>query len=57
MLQRRFRIGHGRAGNLIDEMEKRGVVGAHVGSKPREVLLSRDEYELGFTADDKDIDY
>lgn len=57
MLQRRFRIGHGRAGNLIDEMEKRGVVGAHVGSKPREVLLSRDEYELGFTAEDKDLDY
>ena len=53
MLQRRFRIGHGRAGNLIDEMEKRGVVGPHIGSKPREVLLSREEYEIGFTPEDK----
>ncbi len=57
MLQRRFRIGHGRAGNLIDEMEKRGVVGPHTGSKPREVLLSRDEYEIGFTPEDKNMDY
>lgn len=53
MLQRRFRIGHGRAGNLIDEMEKRGVVGPHLGSKPREVLISRDEFEIGFTPDEK----
>ncbi len=53
MLQRRFRIGHGRAGNLIDEMEKRGVVGPHLGSKPREVLLTMDELEAGFTPDDK----
>lgn len=52
MLQRRFRIGHGRAGNLIDEMEKRGVVGPHLGSKPREVLISKDEYDLGFTPDE-----
>ena len=53
MLQRRFRIGHGRAGNLIDEMEKRGVVGPHLGSKPREVLISREEFEIGFTPDEK----
>ena len=53
MLQRRFRIGHGRAGNLIDEMEKRGVVGAHLGSKPREVLISREEFEIGFAPDEK----
>lgn len=57
MLQRRFRIGHGRAGNLIDEMEKRGVVGPHIGSKPREVLITKEEYDLGFTPEDKNVDY
>lgn len=39
LLQRRFRIGYNRAARLIDEMEVRGVVGPHEGSKPRVVLL------------------
>jgi len=38
-LQRRFKIGYARAGRLIDAMEQRGVVGPHVGPKPREVML------------------
>lgn len=39
-LQRRFKIGYARAGRLIDAMEQRGVVGPHVGPKPREVILN-----------------
>ncbi len=39
-LQRRFKIGYARAGRLIDAMEQRGVVGPHVGPKPRELLLN-----------------
>lgn len=44
MLQRRFRIGYTRAARLIDAMEERGVVGPYEGSKPREVLLSKEKY-------------
>lgn len=42
LLQRRFRIGYTRAARLIDAMEERGVVGPYEGSKPREVLLSKE---------------
>lgn len=45
MLQRRFRIGYNRAARLMDEMEERGIVGAHEGSKPRRVLITKDELE------------
>ncbi|MGG3889124.1 DNA translocase FtsK [Metabacillus fastidiosus] len=45
MLQRRFRIGYTRAARLIDAMEDRGVVGPYEGSKPREVLLSKEQHE------------
>lgn len=43
LLQRRFRIGYTRAARLIDEMEKRGVVGPYEGSKPRQVLIPKPE--------------
>ena len=44
LLQRRLRLGYARAGRLIDEMEQLGVVGPHEGSKPRQVLLTRQQY-------------
>jgi S-DNA-T family DNA segregation ATPase FtsK/SpoIIIE len=43
MLQRRLRIGYSRAARLIDQMEERGVIGGHEGSKPRKVLMTKDE--------------
>ncbi|WP_142367326.1 FtsK/SpoIIIE family DNA translocase [Bacillus halotolerans] len=45
MLQRRFRIGYTRAARLIDAMEERGVVGPYEGSKPREVLISKEKHD------------
>ncbi|MGN7943261.1 DNA translocase FtsK [Virgibacillus sp. 6R] len=45
LLQRRFRIGYTRAARLIDAMEERGVVGPYEGSKPREVLLSKESHD------------
>ncbi len=48
MLQRRFRVGYARAGRLLDEMEKRKLISGFEGSKPRQVLISRDEYERIF---------
>lgn len=45
MVQRKFRVGYNRAARLIDQMEERGIVGPSLGSKPREVLLTRLELE------------
>ncbi|SDW26061.1 DNA translocase FtsK [Paenibacillus sp. CF384] len=47
LLQRRMRIGYTRAARLIDQMEARSIVGPYEGSKPREVLLTMDQYEAG----------
>ncbi|WP_458126415.1 DNA translocase FtsK [Paenibacillus sp. Z3-2] len=45
LLQRRMRVGYTRAARLIDSMEARGVIGPYEGSKPREVLVSLEQYQ------------
>jgi S-DNA-T family DNA segregation ATPase FtsK/SpoIIIE len=44
LLQRRMRIGYTRAARLIDYMEAKGIIGPYEGSKPREVLMSLEQY-------------
>ncbi len=44
MLQRQFRIGYNRAARLMDELERKGMVGSEEGSKPRKVLITRAQW-------------
>ena len=50
MIQRKFKVGYSRAGRIIDQMEERGLISGYDGSKPRQVLISKDEWhELQFS--------
>lgn len=44
LVQRRLKVGYARAGRMIDEMESLGIVGPHQGSKPREVLMTYQDW-------------
>lgn len=44
-LQRRLKIGYSRAARIVDEMEERDIVGGHEGSKPRKVLITKEDLE------------
>lgn len=44
-LQRRMKIGYARAGRLVDQMAERGIVSGYQGSKPRDVLMTKERWE------------
>ena len=51
MLQRRFRIGYNRAARIIDEIEEKGIIGPSDGSRPRQLLITEEEYYGGYEAE------
>mgnify|MGYP004462862909 CR=1 FL=1 len=44
-IQRRFKVGYARAGRIIDQMEARGIISEYEGSKPRKVLITKEQWQ------------
>jgi len=44
-LQRRLKLGYSRASRIVDQMEEMGIVGPHKGSKPRDILITKEKWE------------
>lgn len=55
LLQRKLRIGYGRAARLIEQMEEQGIIGRADGSRPREVLVSSTDQVFGGSSDSDEV--
>ena len=45
LIQRKFKVGYARAARIVDQMEARGIIGGYEGSKPRQILISKQQWQ------------